>query len=161
LAWFDEVTGEPLLTHVYTREEAFAGNQVERAPDLTLEPRGGASISILNAERPHKRRADILGTHRRMGVFAARGPGIRNNGSVGPLSILDVMPCLLYSLGLDVPADLEGRVPTEIFEPDLLEARPPRLCEPTVAVHCPERGPTLDPRSEREMLTLMRALKYV
>jgi hypothetical protein len=58
----------------------------------------------------------VAGSHRPVGVFLAKGPGLRRGASAGELSILDVAPTLLHGLGLPVPEDLEGRVPAEAFE---------------------------------------------
>ena len=58
------------------------------------------------------------------GVFLAAGPAFRP-GRVDGLSVLDVMPLLLYLKGFPVARDLDGRLPAEVLQPGLLAARPP------------------------------------
>jgi predicted AlkP superfamily phosphohydrolase/phosphomutase len=118
----DPATGGPVVTRVWTREEAFAGSHMALAPDLTLSLRDGGFVSILPSDVVLKPRPEPTGTHRPQGIFMAVGPGIRRGASVPPLSILDVAPAVLYSLGLSIPEDLEGCVPRQIFEPSYIQA---------------------------------------
>jgi predicted AlkP superfamily phosphohydrolase/phosphomutase len=58
------------------------------------------------------------------GVLLVAGEGIRP-GAVPPrASVLDVAPTLLYLLGLPVARDMEGRVLTEILEPEFAQENP-------------------------------------
>ena len=117
-------TGEPVVSEIWTREEAFSGPQMSLAPDLTLGLRDGGLVSILPSQESITSRPEIAGAHRPEGVFMARGPGIRKGWTSSELSILDVMPSMLYCLDLPVPDDLEGHVPEEIFEPEVIRTRP-------------------------------------
>ncbi|MEI6126776.1 MAG: alkaline phosphatase family protein [Pseudomonadota bacterium] len=114
---------EKMISRIWTREEAFNGEYMHLAPDLTLRLRDGGMVSILASDTVIKPR-EITGTHRPEGILLARGPGIRKGLSHRQLSILDTAPLVLYCLGLPVPDDMEGRVPAEIFEPSLLERQP-------------------------------------
>ena len=134
LAFRDPESGERIVQKVMTREEAFAGGQMHLAPDLTLVLRDHGFVSILNSDSPLKHRRESKGMHRPEGIFMAGGFGIHHGMKVDSLSILDVCPALLYSLGLPIPSDLEGRFPEEIFEPSLLELQPPILGERTRTV---------------------------
>jgi hypothetical protein len=58
------------------------------------------------------------------GVFLAAGPAFRP-GRVDGLSVLDVMPLLLYLKGFPLARDVDGRLPAEVLQPGLLAARPP------------------------------------
>jgi predicted AlkP superfamily phosphohydrolase/phosphomutase len=126
LAEKDPATGEALVSRVDTREEAFPGRFSSLAPDLTLSLADGGLVSILPSDRLVSPRLAVAGSHRPLGVFLAKGPGVRRGADAGELSILDVAPTLLYGLGLPVPAELEGRVPEELFEPEALRQRPVR-----------------------------------
>ena len=108
--------GKPVVLEAWTREAIFPGEASLYGPDLTLTLRDGGLVSILPAEQPLQPRPVPVGTHRPVGIFAARGPGIKRGVRTGELSLLDVTPMLLYSLGVAVPSELEGRVPLEIFE---------------------------------------------
>jgi predicted AlkP superfamily phosphohydrolase/phosphomutase len=118
--------GGQVITEVKKREEWFPGPLMERIPDLTLTLRDFGLISILNGSAPVVRRTQVVGTHHPDGIFVAAGQGIRAGQCVNRLNILDVAPALLYSLGLEIPAEFEGRLPEEIFEPEWLASQPPR-----------------------------------
>jgi predicted AlkP superfamily phosphohydrolase/phosphomutase len=52
------------------------------------------------------------------GYLLAVGDGIRADARVEEASVLDIAPTILYLFGLPVARDMEGRVLTEIVEPD-------------------------------------------
>jgi predicted AlkP superfamily phosphohydrolase/phosphomutase len=119
-------TGRPFVAKVMTREEAFPGAASARAPDLTLVLEDGGFLSVLNADECVKPRPEPSGTHRPQGILVASGAGIERGRRLLPASIIDVAPTLLHSLGLPVPADLEGRVVTGCFERAFLDRHPVR-----------------------------------
>ncbi|HEV8440141.1 MAG TPA: alkaline phosphatase family protein [Methylomirabilota bacterium] len=164
LRFTDPVSGEPIVRRVMTREEVFAGAQMEHAPDLTLVLRDYGFISILNADAPLKRRPEAKGMHRPEGVFIAAGSGIKRGLGVPALSIVDVAPMLLYSLGLGIPSDMDGRLPEEIFEDSLLRSIPPLRAEPTRPVGrvaAAATTPALDSEQEEAVLSRLKALGYL
>lgn len=114
---------QKMVTRIWTREEAFSGPYMHLAPDLTLRLRDGGMVSILASDMVIKPR-ETTGTHRPEGILIARGPGIRKGHSCKQISILDTAPIVLYCLGLQVPDDMEGHVPVEIFESFALERQP-------------------------------------
>src|SRR5688500_7724693 len=122
----DPATGQKVVARVWTRDEVFQGPYKELAPDLTLELRDGGLVSILASDTPFMTRADSSGNHRPEGIFLARGPGLDCGVRLPALSILDVAPLLLYSLGLEIPDDLEGTLPAAAFDPSWLQRHPSR-----------------------------------
>ncbi|MES1262011.1 MAG: alkaline phosphatase family protein, partial [Acidobacteriota bacterium] len=120
----DPATGSAIVTGIWTREEAFAGPHQGYAPDLTLGLRDGGLVSILPSPVSLRKRAEIAGTHRPAGMFAARGPAFRRGAALDEMSILDVAPAILHVSGLPVPELMQGRVPREAFEPAWLASCP-------------------------------------
>ncbi len=57
------------------------------------------------------------------GLFLARGEGIRLGVQVPAAALADVVPTLLYALGLPIARDLDGKVLAASFEPALLQRR--------------------------------------
>ncbi len=112
------------MSEVYTRDEVFQGPHHDAAPDLTLILSDGGLMSILPSEEIVSRRPSVCGSHRPVGVFGARGPTIRPGLVANELSILDIAPTVLYSLGLPVPEQLQGRVPVEIYQEAVLKEHP-------------------------------------
>jgi predicted AlkP superfamily phosphohydrolase/phosphomutase len=119
-------TGEPLITRVWTREEAFTGTNMDNAPDLTVELRDFGFFSVRRTNSIHANRPYITGTHHPEGILIARGPGIRRNAETACVNLIDVAPTTLFAMGLEIPADLEGRVLEELFVPEFLASRIPR-----------------------------------
>jgi len=58
------------------------------------------------------------------GFLIAMGAGIRPGARLRSASVLDVAPTILYLMGLPVARDMEGRVLTEILDPELTRDRP-------------------------------------
>ena len=119
-------TGEPLVSEVFTRDEVFQGPHHDAAPDLTLILRDGGLVSILPSKETVSKRPGVCGSHRPVGIFGARGPAIRRGFVANELSILDIAPAVLYSLGLPLPEELQGRVPVEVYHEVFLKEHPVR-----------------------------------
>jgi hypothetical protein len=130
---------------------------------LTLELQDGGLVSILPSERVFSDRPTVAGAHRPVGVFMARGPGIRAGMASPELSILDVAPTVLYSLGLAVSEDLEGAVPDSIFDAGVLEQQPVARRAAAVPGGVRDRGPAaaLDPEQEAIVMRRLQELGYV
>lgn len=154
--------GTPLVTGLWTREEAFGGPYAGIGPDLSLALAGGATMSILPSAELVVRRPEVRGHHRERGIFVTAGPGIRAGAQVGDLSIVDVAPLILHRLGLPVVDDMDGRLPEEVLEPAELAAHPPRTraAEP-VADAAPAADLELDEDEQAGVLERLKALGYV
>ena len=65
------------------------------------------------------------GNHRDQGILIAAGAGVRPGSRVEGASVLDIVPTVLYALGLAVADDMGGEVLAALFPPGELERRPP------------------------------------
>lgn len=92
---------------------------VEPCPDITLKLRDGGFVSIISSDETVKPRELDEGTHRPEGIFIGSGPAFRQDEQVDALNLLDIAPLMLTLLGLPVPKNLEGRVPTEALIPGI------------------------------------------
>ncbi len=124
----DVETGEKLVEEVFKREEIYFGDFVHNAPDLLVEMREGYVLQegfgkelIMPARQSGAFRS---GDHRRHGVIFARGCGVRRGAVMESAHIADVAPTILYLMGLPVPADMDGKVLTEVFEGEYLSKHP-------------------------------------
>ena len=54
--------------------------------------------------------------HRQFGIFAAMGPGIRQDERIYGASLIDICPTLLHLFGLPVGEDMDGKVLLDIYE---------------------------------------------
>jgi len=131
----DPASGRRIVSRVWTRDEVFDGPFKSLAADLTLELADGGLVSILASDAPFMSRAETSGTHRRNGIFIARGPGLERGLRLAGLSILDVAPLLLHSLGLEIPAEMEGTLPAGAFDPASPHAPTARPARPAAVAH--------------------------
>jgi len=122
----DPDTGAQVISQVHTREEAFAGAHTHKAPDLTLALADYSFLSVLRADAVLKDRKVPYATHHPDGIFIATGTGIVPSTRLDPLEIADVAPTVLYALGLEIPAGLDGQLAEAAFAPDVLARSPAR-----------------------------------
>jgi len=99
-----EVDGPLLLTAVHRREDIYAGPHTARAADLLLEPASGVQL------RGTWPATEVLGTDVFTGTHTRAGAVFHARGSVlpSPVSMCDVAPTVLGTVGIDAP-DLDGR----------------------------------------------------
>ncbi len=159
----DPASGQPVVAEIWTREQVFSGPNSEMAPDLTLTLRDGGLVSILPADEILRRRQNVAGAHRPVGVFAAKGPWIKRGVDASELSLLDVAPLALYSLNLPVPKEMQGRVPAQIIEASALAARPVRFenAPQAATVTADHGGGVLSAEDEQTVLERLRDLGYI
>jgi predicted AlkP superfamily phosphohydrolase/phosphomutase len=154
-------TGLQMVTEIHTREEAFAGPHGASAPDLTLILRDGGLVSILPSPEAVSKRPMVSGSHRPVGIFGARGPAIRRGFVARELSILDVAPTVLYSLALALPAELEGRVPEEIYLDGVLQKHPVRKTAGSGTGLHEHAAVATEMEDEETVLERLRELGYI
>jgi hypothetical protein len=105
-----------------------------------------------------------MGTHRPEGIFLAAGQGIQQNLGTPQLSILDIAPLVLYSVGLPIPSDLEGQLPVGIFEKSLVQTAPALKGATTIPPDGSGTGPevsTLDAEGEAQVMERLKVLGYL
>lgn len=123
-------------------------------------PRLLAVVSPSGAETPGELERAWLAAHRRLpvqgvlegapdGVLLLAGEGIRPGTLLTGAELVDLAPTLLYALGLPVARDLDGRVLTEGFTPEFLEAHPLTFV-PSYESMVPRRARGATPGAGRE-----------
>jgi predicted AlkP superfamily phosphohydrolase/phosphomutase len=168
----DPQTGEPFVRAVYRREEVYHGPYVERSPDLIVDwNRSGSNIDRLvlgnsrgaalrrKIERENLLLALISGSHDRDGLLAVCGPGILPGAEIAGASVLDVAPTVLYLLGQPIPIEMDGRVLSDIIEPELLRRYPVRTT--TGTADATETGSGYSEEEARIVGERLRGLGYV
>lgn len=125
----DPETGTPIVEVALRREELYRGDHLERVPDIVVVMaegyEGGSALSgpfVTPIPLDDLRR--LSGAHRMDGVLIARGPGVRQGERVEGARIVDLAPTILYTLGVPVPRQMDGRVLADLFEPGHVAARP-------------------------------------
>ncbi len=135
---------------------------VEPSPDISLKLRDGGFVSILKSKEIVVPREYPDGTHRPNGIFIAHGPDVKAGVQVDPLNLLDITPLLLHFLGLPIPADLEGRVPSEILRSEAADAS--RIEQGTVTempVRSRRKREDATPEEKEALISMLKVLKYI
>jgi predicted AlkP superfamily phosphohydrolase/phosphomutase len=167
LAWKDPATGTPVVTAAVHRDEAYPGAAKDEAADLVVTLRDGGFVSITKSDVIVKPRPQVKGTHRPQGILFARGAGLAGGVPLGEMEIVDIAPTLLYSLGLPLPDDLEGRVITRGFVPEFIEMHPIRTSPasgepyPLPSGDPPEREDALTDDDQNVVIERLKALGYL
>ncbi|MFQ5603533.1 MAG: alkaline phosphatase family protein [bacterium] len=66
-----------------------------------------------------------LGDHRDKGIFIIAGPGIKKSGQfIANISMYEILPTILYGMGLPVADDFDGDVLKEVFLDEFVENNP-------------------------------------
>ncbi|ULQ46385.1 alkaline phosphatase family protein [Flagellatimonas centrodinii] len=157
----DPATGEQIITTVLKREEWFPGPHMKQACDLTLVLRDHGFVSIRNFKPSVVARPHPAGTHHPDGIFLAFGAGVPAAGDVGLRKIVDVCPTLLHSLGLSIPSDLEGEVPTTFFTPEWFAEHPVKAGAKTRATAKREPTEEMDANERQQMIEQLQMLGYM
>ena len=111
--------GRSILSNVITSETAYHGPYAAKGPDLhlVLDDYNMIACPLFATEGKvlsEQIRGDS-GCHRSEGIFLAQGPRIKTGESLPANNILDLAPTIMHLLGEAVPAVMDGRVLTEIF----------------------------------------------
>ncbi len=125
----DPDTGEILDGAVFTREEVYEGEFLRDAPDILFIPTNGKyrpKSTGFSSSRVFASSGWMTGIHRMNGILIGRGgplnPGQRLDGA----RITDVFPTVLALMGLEIPEDVDGRIPEAMFRDAFLQAHPIR-----------------------------------
>jgi predicted AlkP superfamily phosphohydrolase/phosphomutase len=133
-------TGQPLVDHVYEREELYEGPHSALAPDLTVVLTDWRYRTIglhdFTTRRVITPAFGPTGDHRMDGILIAAGTAFRRGAVPREAALLDVAPTVLRLLGVPVPPDMDGHVLTELLEPAHdLEPVLPRLTTASAVGH--------------------------
>lgn len=130
--------GEQLVRAVHRREKLCHGQELDKIPDLVIEFDDYAWLGKGNLQSRTNSlwdrieidgsRHSYVGSHRTEGVLVLHGPSAVAGGTL-TADLVDVAPTILYLLGRPIPADLDGRLLSEIIRPELLSERPPDYSE--------------------------------
>ena len=115
--------GKPLKVTIYDSEKIYNGDKVHLAPDIIFTINNWRCVILeeniegpLFEGKPYSNRH--TGSHRLEGIFLAYGKDIKKSYKIEGAKIYDIAPTILHLFGLPIPNDMDGRVLTEIFEPD-------------------------------------------
>lgn len=161
----DPRTGRKLIGQVLRREEVYAGPRLEQAPDLILRPADLSDIFFGLADFGHRQTVSTVyrysGMHRDFGMLVMVGPNIRRGAAIEGAAIQDLAPTLLHSMGMPVPADMDGRVLKEAYVDGYMESFPLRVTEPSSPEGSAPSETGYTKAGEQEIMERLRGLGYM
>jgi predicted AlkP superfamily phosphohydrolase/phosphomutase len=114
-------TGEPLVEHIYEREELYHGPYAGLSPDLTVVLTDWRYRTIglhdFTTNKVITPAFGPTGDHRLDGILIVSGPAFQVGAEPRDAALLDIAPTVLHLLDVPVPDDMDGRVLTELLEP--------------------------------------------
>lgn len=157
--WRDPATGETVVAQALTKEEAYTGEHVFKAPDLVVVYRQGYAPS------PHARaleldEASVLPGDQNTPVdddnlaacLIGAGPSLAPGAEIAG-RLVDLVPSVLYLLGLPIPHHLDGQVMTALFSPAYRERTP--------VIQAASGAATLSADEEDVIVGRLQALGYI
>jgi predicted AlkP superfamily phosphohydrolase/phosphomutase len=164
-AMVDPETGEPVIEHVFRREEVYDGPYAGDAPDLMFLTRDmnykAMGLSDFSSPRVFDPMYGTTGHHRMNGLVIWWRPGmVRQGKEPQGARIQDLAPTILYLLGRPIPRDMDGRVLLEVLEPELTEGHPVTYAEGE-ATSSPDGEAAYSDEEQAEMREMLRGLGYV
>ncbi|MEN6309226.1 MAG: alkaline phosphatase family protein [Anaerohalosphaeraceae bacterium] len=162
----DPETGTAVVNAIHRKEEIYHGSRLEHLPDLILIPTEGYSFTGYAQEgnalfHPVQAPADRhIGKHHKDGIFIACGKNI-SAGRTLTASLYDVVPTLLYQLGIGIPAEMDGHVLQALYNSDYAAQNQPRVSESTSDESDTKAGRVYSAEDEKNIEQRLRDLGYL
>jgi len=162
----DPDTRKPLIGPIWRREDLYSGPHIEESPDIqflpadmTNKPLGTLDLTSNKFITPVYGNS---GDHRMHGVMLGRGPEIRRGAQIDGARIIDYAPTILHSFGVEIPADMDGRVLEEIFTAEYLSSNPVRISESAAGDYeSSDKSPVMTDEESEEIRARLRGLGYL
>lgn len=159
----DPDTGQLIGGEIYIKEDAYHGEFLDEAPDITFLPLDNNYMAnILVGFSTRRWIMDIpalFGNHRLNGIFIAQGKHLAKGRRLDGARIIDVAPTVLYLMGQKIPTDMDGAVLTEAFTEEFLNHQPIEWTEPSRSVTA--TAPSLTQEDEATIIERLKGLGYL
>jgi predicted AlkP superfamily phosphohydrolase/phosphomutase len=155
----DETKGKKVIAKVFRREDLYTGPYVKDAPDIIFMPDYEYILSGRIRDSIFRDTKDGRGFHRLHGLFLFHGQGIREGREIEGAHIIDMAPTILHLLGLPVPTGMDGKVLTELLEPEAMRLNPVRFEE--IPLEVDTLGGEMALEDAEEVKKKLRGLGYI
>lgn len=137
-------TNEPMVERVLKKEEMYSGKFLYKTPDLLIQWKDDAYIQRPSFTNKNGKWFRILthkelewaetvsrpsGIHRREGIFLAIGKHIKQSLKIPDANIVDLFPTTLFTMGIPIPEDTDGKVLTGIFKEGFIQSNPIKISD--------------------------------
>jgi predicted AlkP superfamily phosphohydrolase/phosphomutase len=98
--------GKKVVSRIITKEQAYSGKEISKAPDFLVEADNYCIDASLMAGSVIDKRT--TSEHAMNGIFFAYGPDVKKAGLNA--EIIDIAPTILHMFNFPVPRDMDGKV---------------------------------------------------
>jgi len=160
----DPVTGTQIVDEVFYKEEIYWGDYLPSAPDLLFIAK---DYSVVGTDSTEGRKLitscqmNPKGFHRREGIFAILGESFKRNCYLSGALIIDLLPTILYTIGLSIPDDLDGKVLKEAFVDGYPEKNPEKYIPAAEFTVKKEKDRVFSLEDEEDIKSRLRGLGYL
>lgn len=113
--------------HIYENHQIYNGFESVNLPDLVITVRhNNDSAGTINSPEPITNIKAGAGCHSPKGIFYITAPDgiINKNSNLSEIGIQNILPNILYYMGMDLPKDLDGNVEKGIFASEYMNNNP-------------------------------------
>jgi len=157
----EDEKGHKIVSKVYKKEEIYWGEHIEMMPDLIPDHYDlgvefncdFSSDNVLTNPPEHR-----SGTHRSEGIIIISGEKCQKNKVIEGAHIIDIMPTILYLMGLPISKNIDGKVLKNCFVQDYLNQQPVRYDGERETLH--KKG-KISRSDEEEIMDRLKGLGYM
>lgn len=161
----DPMSGRPIVEKVWHKEELFNGPYTGELPDLWIQSKGyeyylelgWLGREIKSSQGTFTEPAKGHGTHHPEGIFILKGKKIKNLEESLEIYMQDIAPTVMYLMGFDSPAYMDGKARTELFH----EPVPVKMEKIQYSIDSKESSPKLSREDQSLIEERLKSLGYL
>jgi hypothetical protein len=92
---------------------------------------------------------------------SSHGPPFKRGAEIAGARLIDFAPTLLYLLGQPVPRDMDGKVLSDLFQPEYLQSHPIRYDNEEEDFQAPESRGEYSKEEAAQVEERLKALGYI
>jgi predicted AlkP superfamily phosphohydrolase/phosphomutase len=159
--------GEKIVNQAYLKEEIYSGDYLENAPDIIITFNPGYDILGEEPEQAKQHKTDEIitdcrrwsGKHEQEGILIACGNVFNKGCRVEGSEIVDIIPTILYMLGISIPEGMDGKVLEGILDEGFLKSNPVKYREGSGAEDT--KTADMDKKDMDKLTDMLRNLGYL
>ncbi|MGM0441718.1 MAG: alkaline phosphatase family protein [Elusimicrobiota bacterium] len=153
--------GKKLISKVWRAEELYSGKFNKQSPDIVFCCKEDyfSSSTMFNIDKGSVVEKLPISGHARTGVFGALGKDISRKNELKNSDIIDIMPTILYSLGLKIPKDIDGKVMEDMFTEEYRKQNPVEFVDKDTKISVSSKK--METAEEEKVKQKLRDLGYI
>jgi len=101
------------------------------------------------------------GHHEPEGILMMMGPNVKKGKELDHAHIMDIVPTIMYVMGLPIPSDMDGKVLTTAFESSFVKRNSPKYKKTVTRKETEEERVIYSKEAEDEIKKRLKTLGYL